>query len=100
MPILTKRFGASAFQETFTLRSIEFLRLASASGISFSRLTSAAFCGVGGSEGGVLLSVSALHDRYSHARNYIGLPSNTALSLSTGNRYLFLLQRQLIPFDS
>ena len=40
MPILTERFGASTFQEVFTRRSIELLRLASASGISFSRHTS------------------------------------------------------------
>ena len=40
MPILTRRFGASTFQEVFTRRSIGFLRLASASGISFSRHTS------------------------------------------------------------
>ena len=39
-------------------------------------------------------------DRYSHAGNYIGLLSNTGLFLSTGNRYLFLLQRRLVPFDS
>ena len=31
MPILTKRVGASTFQEVFTRRSIELLRLASAS---------------------------------------------------------------------
>ena len=37
MPILTRRFGASTFQEVFTRLSIEFIRLASASGISFSR---------------------------------------------------------------
>ena len=40
MPILTKWFGGSTFQELFTRRSIEFLRVASTSGISFSRLTS------------------------------------------------------------
>ena len=41
MPILTRRFDASTFREVLTRRSIEFLSLASASGISFSRLTSA-----------------------------------------------------------
>ena len=33
------------------------------------------------------------HDRYSHAGNCIGLLSNTGLFLSTGGRYLVLLQR-------
>ena len=32
--------------------------------------------------------------------NCNGLLANTGLFLSTGNRYLFLLQRPLIPFDS
>ena len=41
-----------------------------------------------------------VHDRYSHAGNCIGLLSNTGLFLSTGNKYLFLLQRRSIPFDS
>ena len=40
MSTLTKRFGASTSQEVFTRRSIEFLRLAPASGISLSRQTS------------------------------------------------------------
>ena len=40
------------------------------------------------------------HDRYSHAGNCIGLLSNTGLFLSTGNKYLFLLQRHSFPFDS
>ena len=40
MPTLTKRSRTSTFQEVFTQRSIEFLRLASASGIPFSRHTS------------------------------------------------------------
>ena len=47
------------------------------------------------------LSVSVLvHDHYSHAGNCTGLPSNTGLFLSTGNRYLFFLQRHSFPFDS
>ena len=47
MPILTRRFGASTFQEAFTRRPTEFHRLASASGISFSRHTSTScFCGL------------------------------------------------------
>ena len=41
------------------------------------------------------LLVSALHDRCSHAGNYIGLLSNTALFLSTGNKYLFPLSTPL-----
>ena len=40
------------------------------------------------------------HDRYSHAGNCIGLLSSTGLFLSIGNRHLFLVQRQFIPFDS
>ena len=42
MSILTNRFGASTFQELFTRRSIELLRLASAFGIFLSRHTSTA----------------------------------------------------------
>ena len=45
-------------------------------------------------------SVFVVHARYSHARNCIGLLSNTGLFLSTGNKYLFLLQRHTFPFDS
>ena len=41
-----------------------------------------------------------VHDRYSHAGNCTGLPSNTGLFLSTGSMYLFILQRHFIPFDS
>ena len=37
----------------------------------------------------VRLLVSPLHDRYSHAGDCTGLPSNTVLFLSTGNKYLF-----------
>ena len=48
---------------------------------------------------GLSVSVS-LHDHHSHAGNCTGLPANTGLFLSTGNRYLFLLQHQLFPFDS
>ena len=40
------------------------------------------------------------HDRYSHAGNCTGLLSITGLLLSTGNRYLFLLQGHSFPFDS
>ena len=40
------------------------------------------------------------HHRYSHAGNCIGLLSYEGLFLSTGNKYLFLLQRLLIPLDS
>ena len=41
-----------------------------------------------------------VYDRHSHARNCIGLLSNTGLFLSTGSKYRFLLQRHSIPFDS
>ena len=45
-------------------------------------------------------SVSVLlHDRHSHAGNCIGLLSNTGLFLSTGKKYLFLLQRHSFPYD-
>ena len=37
------------------------------------------------------------HDRHSHAGNCIGLLSNTGLFLSTGGRYLVLLQRHSSP---
>ena len=37
------------------------------------------------------LSVSVLHDHYSHAGNYIGLLSNTALLLSTDSKLLCTL---------
>ena len=41
-----------------------------------------------------------VHDRYSYAGNCNGFPSNIGLFLSTGNKYLFLLQHHLIPCDS
>ena len=41
-----------------------------------------------------------VHDLRFRDGNCIGLLANTGLFLSTGNRYLFLLQRRLIPFDS
>ena len=96
MPILTRRFGASTLQQEFTQRSIEFLRLASASGISFSRHFYLVFLNFV-AQRVVWLSVSTVHDRYCHAGNYIGLPSNTALFLSTGNKYLFPLSTPLDP---
>ena len=40
------------------------------------------------------------HDLGSRAGNCIGLLSNSGLFLSTGNKYLFLLQRRSFPFDS
>ena len=43
------------------------------------------------------LSVSVfVHDRYSHAGNCTGLPSNIGLVLSIGDLYLFLLERHLV----
>ena len=41
-----------------------------------------------GSEAGAAFGVGFARS-YSNAGNYIGLPSNTALFLSTGNKYLF-----------
>ena len=41
-----------------------------------------------------------VHDLGSRAWDCIGFFANTSLFLSTGNRYLFLPQRRLIPFDS
>ena len=47
------------------------------------------------------LSVSVLvHDHHSHAGICTGFPSNIGLFLSTGNKYLLLLQRHSFPFDS
>ena len=40
------------------------------------------------------------HDLVLRDGNCIGLLANTGLFLSTDNRYLFLLQRRLIPFNS
>ena len=40
------------------------------------------------------------HDLGSRGGNCNGLLSNTGFFLSTGNRYLFLLQRRTIPLDS
>ena len=40
MSILTERFSASKFQDVFALLSVKLLRLASPSGVSFSRQTS------------------------------------------------------------
>ena len=52
-----------------------------------------------GSEDVAALCSGFEHDRYSHAGNCIGLLSKTGLFLSTGNKYLFLLQRLLVPYD-
>ena len=41
-----------------------------------------------------------VHDLGFRAGNCTGLSSNLGLFLSTGHKYLFLLQRHLIPFDS
>ena len=40
------------------------------------------------------------YDLVSRGGNCNGLLATTGLFLSTGNRYLFLLQRRLVPFDS
>ena len=70
-------FGASTFQEVFTRRSIEFLRLASAPGISFSRHTATSFfvlyCG---SEGGSAFGVG-------FARSLLSMPETALVSLRT-----------------
>ena len=54
---------------------------------------------IDGSEGRLWVLVFA-HDRYCHAGNCIGLPSNTGLFLSTANIHLFLFQHHLITCDS
>ena len=51
-----------------------------------------------GSEG--VAAVCSRHDCYSHAGNCTGLLANTGLFLSTGSRYLFLLQRHFSSLDS
>ena len=81
MPILTRRFGASSFQEVFTRRSIEFLRLLLPLAFLFSTLFYLVFLKIV-AQRVVRLLVSAVHDRYSHVGNCIGLLSNTALSFS------------------
>ena len=98
MPILTKRFGASTFQEVFTRRWTKLLRLVSASGIFLDTLQPRVLedCG---SEGGAAFGVGLARSLLL-CGNYIGLPSNTALFLFTGNKYLFLFQHHLIPCDS
>ena len=53
-----------------------------------------------GSEGvAALWSGCCARYRHSHAGNCTGLLSTTGHFLSTGNRYLFLLQRHSFPFD-
>ena len=44
--------------------------------------------------------LASAHGHGFRGGNCIGLLSNTGFLLSTGNRYLFLLQRQWFPFDS
>ena len=100
MPIFTRRSRASTLQIISARLSENGTMVTFALDTSFLRHTSTSWhwglrkvwrhCGSG----------FLAHDRYSHAGNCIGLPSNTGLFLSTGNRYLFLLQRHSIPFDS
>ena len=100
--VLPSSAGTSTLRRTYTpiaRRSIEFLRLASASGISFSRHSST-LCFLKIVARVVRLLVSALHDRYSGAGNCSGLLSNTALFLSTSNKYLLLFEHHFIPCDS
>ena len=99
IPILTKCFRATTFQKVLTWQSIKLPRLASASGVSYSRRTSTSCSWSWWVRSGVLL-VSVLNDRYSHADNNIGLPLNTALLFSTGYKYLFLFQCHFITCDS
>ena len=53
-----------------------------------------------GSEGVAPACSNFSHDLGLRGGNCNGLLANTGLFLSTGNRYLFFLRRQLIPFDS
>ena len=72
MPILTRRFGANTFQRSIYTSVEDFCQ--SDFCLVFLKIVAQSV---------VWLSVSVVHDRYSHARNYIDLPSNTALFLST-----------------
>ena len=92
MPILTRRFCASTFQEVRARLSKNHARVTFATDTPYLVSVMA--------QKTWWLSVSVLvHDRYSHAGNCTGLPTNIGLVLATGNIYLFLLQRHLIPFD-
>ena len=55
---------------------------------------------IDGSESVAAVCSGVGHDRYSHAGNCSGLLSNTGFFLSTGNKYLFLIQRHSFPSDS
>ena len=109
-PIQTHRIGiredanthtatASTFQEVFARLSIELPRLAIASDVSLF-VTQFCLLVLVAAQRLARLLVSVLHDRYSHARNCIGLPLNTAFFLTTGDKYLSLFQRNLIPSNS
>ena len=71
----------------------------SASGVSFSRHFDPVFLEFV-AQRVVRLSVSVSHDCHFHAGNCIGLPSNTGLFLSAGNKQLFLVQHYFVPCDS
>ena len=100
MPILTRRSRASTFQIVSARLSKNDTRITFALGYFFSSthfdLVSLMAQKVFQHSG----SVFVVHGRHSHAGNSSGLPSNNGLFLSADNKYLFLLQRHLITFDS
>ena len=100
MPILTRRSRASTFQIVSARLSKNDTRITFALGYFFSSihfdLVSLMAQKVFQHSG----SVFVVHDRHSHAGNSTGLSLNNGLFLSTDNKYLFLLQRHLITFDS
>ena len=96
MPILTKRTRASTLQIVSALLSKNDTRITFALGYFFSSTHINLVSLMTQMVWRLSLSVF-VHDRYSHAGNCTGLPSNTALFLFGGNIYLFLFQRHLNP---
>ena len=92
---LTRRSRASTFQTVSPRLSTNHTRVTFASDTSFPRHTSTSCHLVAQRVWRHSVSVF-VHDRYSHAGKCTGFPSNIGLFLSTGNKYLFLLQCHLM----
>ena len=99
MPTLTRRSRASTFQIVSARLSKNDTRITFALGYFFSS-TQLDLVPLMAQKVWRLSVLVFVHDRYAHARNCTGLPSNIGLFLSNGNKYLFLLQRHVIPFNS
>ena len=100
MPIFTRRSRASTFQKISARLSKNGTMVTFAFDTSFPRHTSFDLVTRMAQKVWRQCVPVFAHDLGFRGGQCIGVPSNTGLVLSTGNKYLFLLQMPFVPFDS